>query len=169
MNELERMQQEIAQQNAARGQMRPPPRAVDEQGYEAPSAPPPPFEDGGKTPKELYDTPPSGQVISGFSHTMPVAQISLVQRKIYGSIGTFDLTDEDVSAFTLLATQAMRRAIDAICAAPERSVATAATPVKVKRSVAKSSVKSTKGKYGTKRGRPTKSSGGAPSTGSPST
>ena len=170
MNELERMQLEIAQQNAARGQMRPPPRAVDAEGYEAPSAPPPAATQ--EEQRQVVDEYKAGRMdvtVAGTWLSKPVGRIDLIEKKIFGSIGTFDLTDEDIAAFTQLATQAMRRAIDAICAAPERSAAKPTTSVKVRPKKAINSAPSTKRKYGTKRGRPTKQSGAALPKVSPST
>ena len=166
MNELKRMQQEINEANANRGQQRPPPRPTDSDGYEQSASPPESFVENMKGRiREEVEQKEDGTLILA----LPVQEINLRQRKIFGSIGTFDLTEEDVQAFTLLATDAMRRAIDAICAAPERSAPKPNTSVRGRPKKAVSSAPSTKGLSKPKRGRPAKKGGVAPSQVSPST
>jgi hypothetical protein len=165
-NELRRIQEELAIKNASMGRGQPPPRPTDSDGYEAPSAPPKSIERHMESSVGPLD--PIEEKETRRWHKA-VAVVDLEKQKLYGYIGTFDLTEEDIKAFTLLATEAMRRAIDAICDAPERSVTKVTTPARGRPKGSRNSAKSTKKQRGTKRAAPTNVSGVAPKKASPTT
>jgi hypothetical protein len=132
---------------------------MDAEGYEPPAAPPETVVVAGDprgAAEEIVHRP--GEWTAVFAK-LPVEVINLETRTIVGSIGTFDLTEEQ--DFIRLAQRAMRRAIDALCDAPESPTTATKAAAPTKPLETASSAPSTAKKRGTKRGRPTKKGGAA--------